>query len=199
MNVMGSFTNFNFTGVWQMGASYPEFQATPSGIHYIFFTDTLYDGDLETAGGGATGLEGADLICQAAGDSGTSSPTGKKWRALITSASANGFYAQSRVWFFGEVQDVFDNTVTTDPNVWPWVLTNAVTYTEDGNSPPSYIWTGSNSSGKAVGAASCTDWTSNLGAETAEEGYGPSSTSTWIDNTTTGTCDTSRAIYCVSE
>lgn len=36
---------------------------------YVFVTSSLHDGDLKTAGGGADGLDGADLICQGLADS----------------------------------------------------------------------------------------------------------------------------------
>jgi len=53
--------------------------------YYIFATAATYDGDLLTAGGGATGIEGADRLCAQAKDSEqpTLPGTGAEYRALL--------------------------------------------------------------------------------------------------------------------
>lgn len=53
--------------------------------HYIFATAATYDGDLRTAGGGATGIEGADNLCALAKDNEQPAlpGTGSEYRAPL--------------------------------------------------------------------------------------------------------------------
>ena len=67
----------------------PNARSSAQSIRTVFTTSYVFNGDLATAGGGTTGLNGADKLCQlAAGSVGAIVPAGN-YIALLSTSSVN--------------------------------------------------------------------------------------------------------------
>lgn len=174
--------------------------------HYIFVTSSIYTGDLKTAGGGSTGIEGADRLCAQA--KATEYPAlpgaGDEYRALLVD-SANRIACTSPNCSGGNSEHV------------NWVLQPTTTYRRpDGGvvftTDASAIfdltgglqnalasggqwWTGLDSDWNEVGA-SCTDWEATIG--NGLYGSGGTTTSLALTDGAFGQpCSTQLALLCV--
>lgn len=161
----------------------------------VFTTSTTYDGDLKTAGEGATGLDGGDNICnaraRAAGLPGTytawlsSSVTNARDR--VTQASVP-YQRTDGVQVVDDFADLLDCSDTC--------LDAPILLTEFGAFGSIVAWTGTDQTGGKGYLNQCGDWTtSNAGAffgDTRETGPRWTGIGWWP-------CDRQLALYCVQD
>jgi hypothetical protein len=103
--------------------------------------------------------------------------------------------AKNRVNWGSAVYNTNGAIVTSTPATWPWTLSVAAGYDENGNSVGGgNLATGTNADGTYSGS-NCNDWMGNSGNYTS--GQANSTTSTWISNSTFP-CGGSARIYCIS-
>lgn len=174
--------------------------------HYIFATAATYDGDLRTAGGGATGIEGADNLCALAKDNEQPAlpGTGSEYRALLidsgnrvacTSINCAGGSSEHVDWVLRA------NTSYKRPDGTVVFTTNAsgiFLMTAGLNAPLAAAgqwWTGMDDEWNDVGNT-CTDWTGTAG--TGFFGIGGSTIETAItDNALGEPCASALSLLCV--
>ncbi|EHQ07349.1 protein of unknown function DUF1554 [Leptonema illini DSM 21528] len=142
--------------------------------HYIFATSATYNGNLLMAGGGATGIEGADSLCAQAKDSEQPAlpGTGSEYRALLidsgnrvacTSINCAGGSSEHVDWVLRA------NTSYKRPDGTVVFTTNAsgiFLMTAGLNAPLAAAgqwWTGMDSDWMELGPSTCTDWTDTVG------------------------------------
>lgn len=162
--------------------------------HYIFLTSLSYDGDLRSAGGGSTGLEGADKICanHAAGGA-----LGGTWKAWLSDSSTDAIDRINDVgpWYLvGTDTVVFNNkaNLTTLPLTW-------IHITELGIEPALYTnaWTGTLTGGnKSIDL--CADWTSNNIGVRGLTGYVYLGTTNWTQSSNPA-CSSKWHLYCIQQ
>lgn len=143
------------------------FEAVPK---LVFATSSLYNGDLKTAGGGATGVEGADNLCnQHAQDAGlpgtyTAWISDRPLNARERISQGNGpYYLPDESGNFAEkVADDLDDILNCDPTC----LDSFINRNEDGESVGNPAWTGTRENGNSFGFSSdtaCQGWTDGVG------------------------------------
>lgn len=183
---------------------------TPESIpeYYIFVTAATYDGDLRTAGGGVTGIEGADNLCALAKDSEqpTLPGTGSEYRALLVD-SGNRVACTS----------INCGTLGSSENV-NWVLRANTTYKRpDGtvvftanasgifllsaglNAPlagAGQWWTGMDGDWNEV-LSSCSDWSSTIGNGFVGVGGVTDATAITDGGFSLADCAVARSLLCV--
>lgn len=147
-------------------------ESTPE--YYIFATAATYDGDLRTAGGGMTGVEGADNLCALAKDGEQPSlpGAGDEYRALLvdsvnrvacTTPDCGGGIAENVNWVLRA------NTTYKRPDGTIVFITNAsgiFLMTAGLNAPidsAGQWWTGLDNEWNDAGN-SCSDWSGTAGS-----------------------------------
>lgn len=172
---------------------------TPSTQAIVFITSNFYDGDLQTAGAGTTGLDGADKLCQLHADAASLAGTYRAWLSATTvdatdRITGNGPWVNTR----GEI--VFANRaqLQTHPIA-------TVGYDEYGEPLSPIVWTGTDV-GRAAPPeyssddnATCNDWTSSSPVD-PNALYGDSgqySSSAWTRNGY-DSCYKTHALYCLA-
>ena len=166
----------------------------------VFVTSTLYNGDLKTAGGGATGREGADNICNVRAQSAGLQGTYTAWLSDDTT-SASIRVTRADVPYVRtdgvRVADDYADLVTENPE---WVLAPIVK-TETGGDPSGptiHVWTGTDALGRVrgFGWSNCSNWT-----DTSFNGTGGNTTLThigWTDNVFAH-CFQEYRLYCFQD
>jgi hypothetical protein len=172
----------------------------PSQVKRVFVTHTGFPGDLKTAGAGATGLEGADNLCNGlARDAGL----GGSWRAWLSSSTVS---AIGRIADVGPWYTVDGKTLLFSDKANLQSLSRApISQTELGEdllalplgSIRELVWTGSNIGG-APNGSHCADWTSAASDKAGNAGYWRYSTS-WTEDGLLPTCDNPLALYCFEQ
>ncbi|MDQ3370786.1 MAG: hypothetical protein M3680_35660 [Myxococcota bacterium] len=169
----------------------------PSGAAIVFITSNFYDGDLRTAGAGATGLEGADQLCQLHADAASLPGT---YRAWLSSKTVD---AIDRITGPGPWQNTRDEIVFQNRAQLQTHPIRTVGYDETGRALYPLVWTGTDVGREAPPqfssdpTSTCNDWTSKSGA-TPGATYGDSgqsSSGAWSRNGYDGCYDT-HALYC---
>jgi hypothetical protein len=156
----------------------------------IFATSTRHNGDLKTAGGGATGLEGADNLCRTAA---TGGGLGGSWKAWLSDSSTNAIdrIADVGPWYALDGKLVFNNKagLATTP-------VNAIRVDQNGNAWGGEVWTGTSVGGSKSGSC-CLDWTSTdsagVDATIGSSGYN------WTDTAWTRICSNKCFLYCIEQ
>jgi len=168
--------------------------APPPTKHYIFITSLSYDGDLKSAGGGSTGLEGADKICanHAAGGA-----LGGTWKAWLSDSTTNAIDRINDVgpWYLvGTDTVVFNNkaNLATVPLIYIYI-------SELGIAPPLYTnaWTGTLTGG-TKSTDLCADWTNNTLSVRGLRGYVYLVTTNWTQSASP-TCNSTEHLYCIQQ
>lgn len=158
------------------------------GNKRVFVTNATYTGDLATAGGKLSGLEGADALCNTAA---TAAALGGSWKAWASDGTVRAIdrITGSGPWHkldSGKTL-VFNNkaNLATLPLV-------AIDYNENGVAVGGLedIWTGTSTGGAGSGS-SCLGWTTTGAVGT----YGVTNTASWTDSATGG-CANARRLYC---
>ena len=128
----------------------------------VFVSSTGHDGDLKTAGGGETGLEGGDNICNARASAAGLPGTYTAW--LSTAATdAKDRVTQASVPYlqpnsariadnFADLLDCGDGCLDIGINVM-----------ENGVGTSRHVWTGTDSFGVKGLSDQCSDWTTSAG------------------------------------
>lgn len=134
---------------------------TPGGFKYVFVTSANYNTDLKTAGGGATGVDGADKICKTLADASGSvtAVKNKIWQAWLSDGIQS---PATRTWWQGAYRLVNGTTVVANnwQDLTDYSIQNPINIDERGNTLSSgYVATGSYSNG-AMNANNCDGWTS---------------------------------------
>lgn len=175
--------------------------------HYIFATSATYNGDLLMAGGGATGIEGADILCALAKDNEQPAlpGAGSVYRALLidsinrvacTSINCAGGSSEHVDWVLRA------NTSYKRPEGTVVFTTNAsgiFLMTAGLNAPLAAAgqwWTGMDSDWMELGPSTCTDWTDTVsnGAFGVGAVTGPAA---FADGGFGGDCSIPLSLLCV--
>lgn len=163
----------------------------------VFVTSASYDGNLLAAGGGASGLDGADRLCQSAA---AGALLGGIWRAFVSDSSTDAIDRISDVgpWYLAGTDGgtkIFNNRA----NLASTPL-SAINRDENGGTVNSFsnveVWTGTNAGGRAA-SAHCNGWTSALGSQSGMAGdfdtLGAWTQSSSVD------CDFTLRLYCIEQ
>jgi hypothetical protein len=169
----------------------------PTSGALVFITSNFYSGDLKTAGGGATGLEGADKLCQLHADAASLPGTFRAWLSSKTVDAIDRITGPGP-WKNTHGEVVFGNRAQLQTHP----LTS-VGYDETGDGLYPLVWTGTDVGREAPPeyssstTSTCNDWTSASGA-TPGSVYGDSgqgSSGAWSKNGYDG-CYETHAFYC---
>jgi|GEM_PF-2668725 len=179
----------------------------PSGTEAF---DNLYYGNptvFVTAGThqpGATGsprfasLEEADGLCQAAANNATPPLLGT-YKAWLSDSSED---AATRLNLSPEALRLVDGTVAAASrhSLLAGSLTTAINQTENGGSPTTDVWTGTDNNGTvaagAITATTCNDWADGTSGSTGVTGT-QATDGTWTNDGTPDGCDQARHLICV--
>ena len=219
-NCMRSFSPSDFDGVTSLGCSGSgninihkdkstiscTFEGEPGGNgtgtqKRVFVTANSFGANMKVQGGGATGLEGADNICNNAAQAAS---LGGVWRAWLSDSTASAIDRISDVgpWLNAtRTSIVFPNkaTLTQSPSNW-FDLT-----TEAGDPPATgYVWTGTTTGGHIASfngnLATCGDWTDDM----SDSVYGwtgsvGSNVLSWTDSIPEQCRFTNLPVYCFEQ
>lgn len=170
---------------------------------YIFATKLSYLGNLKAAGGGATGLQGADNLCRLAAQAALLPGTYKAWLSDST-ATALDRMADGAPWYLVQAAGdpmgpypvgprVFNNKATLQ--IGPLVAINRDEYgTSTGFSTAK---TGTLATGAAY-MSHCKDWTSSLSSDNGMEGQTASTTAGWTASVS-ALCNSAARVYCLEQ
>ncbi len=190
------------------------FEAQPK---FVFSTSTTYDGDLKTAGAGATGLEGADNLCNERAAHAGLPGTYTAWLSADSAhardriSQGNGpYYKPDGKGGFGElVADDLADILSNEEPSWPGAfLKSSINKDESGASASGEPWTDTRENGNLWGnglKSACQNWTTAVGTS-CEAGGGDgcgrvgriTNSAVWTNNTQRS-CDTLRRLYCIQD
>lgn len=165
--------------------------ATPR-LH-IFVTSTTYNGDLQTAGGGATGFDGANNICNtlAAAGSTTSSLPGQ-WKALLYNNNAT----VTGTTYYDTSANQNEIAIATGSDlVGKNAISSAIKYDENGAAiaTSTSVWTNGNAN-----TNDCGGWTVSTAGIYGGYGNLNSATATWFYSQRQY-CSVPARLYCVQQ
>jgi hypothetical protein len=187
----------------------------------VFVSSLIYKGDLKTAGGGATGLEGGDKICQHLADAAV---LGGTWKAWLSDANTNAIDRISEgPWHTfefvrdsgGTITGVYINKVFNNKANMTTVPLASINMTEFGREVSSsgegsitFVWTGT--TGAATPAQeTCANWTSSDASDEGIMGVPSSVAVAWTDDPEWGAahgdqtaprpCNEPHHIYCFEQ
>lgn len=156
----------------------------------VFITSTRWTGDLKSAGGGSTGLAGADNLCAMAATQGA---LGGVWTAWLSTQAVNAIdrIADVGPWYLVDKTTlVFQNRA--DIPAFPLA---PVSVDELGQSPTGdAVWTGTLSAG-TVATSNCVDWTNSSSSVNGIVGAWVFGGDQWTA-AAQSTCDTVSNLYC---
>jgi hypothetical protein len=164
----------------------------------VFISAGQYTGDLRTAGGAATGHEGADALCATEA---AAASLGGNWKAWISGeVDAVDRIEDVGPWYLVDNEQLVANNlaqlVTSGPQ------TNIDTK-PDGTeiaSGPSFdwnVWTGTRTNGRKT-QDTCANWTSESESVIGISGYGDNTSSDWTDGLDFG-CDMDFRLFCFEQ
>jgi hypothetical protein len=171
------------------------------GAKRVFVTSLTYTGDLASEGKAATGLLGADNICN---EHAKAANLGGNWVAWVSTSTEDAIDRVPDVgpWYFVDrTTKVFPSKFyIKDGPLVPLVIDERGLTLEGPGLSRLYVWTGTDNSGRhdvrpryyAQGVSfpidGCSDWTSAASGSTggvhARASYGQASTATWTDSGT---------------
>ncbi|MGE4234616.1 MAG: hypothetical protein AB7F43_14955 [Bacteriovoracia bacterium] len=180
----------------------------PNDFNYIFVSSSWTDGDFN----GSFGKMCTDLARAGTRTKELGIAYQYPWTPILSLSSYNGAsrknnakdrlaFTASPLYNLGPVPEV----ITSHPTTWPWTMSSAVTYDEDGNDAGSQtVWTGTNNDGTTAHSSSSEPCATGGGTPSGMWGstsagpgaYGNSDSTTTALKNTTGTCSTSRRVYC---
>ena len=134
----------------------------------LFVTSSLYNGDLETAGNGSDGPDGADKLCMQHAESTGSKVKGKIFKAWLSTGGVVTFNGSNREFVIHNLPYHNVNGQQVFNNLWHLnvVLPANLILTESGSTPTldqRFPWSGIDAFGN-FHPDSCTDWTSESGS-----------------------------------
>jgi hypothetical protein len=173
----------------------------PSG-KYVFVTEEVFDGDLETAGGGYSGLEGADNICN---DLAYYAGLGGVWKAWLSDSTTDAIDRIDDVgpWYLLDGTEVFYDKYDLVYGPFAPININEYGTTSYGNIA---VWTGTLYDGTGS-FDNCLDWSDNFIFE-GSDGDLLSDTDCWTEADgsyacdyvpDTQGCDQTLALYCIEQ
>ncbi len=182
-------------------------------IKRVFVTSTSYNGDLKTAGGGATGLQGADNLCQARANVAS---LGGTWKALLADSTTNAFDRLGYNWDL--LTDLKGRTVMTRLGAWGrigWDYSENISSINGHGRPqsllqPIYIsdlgsqslnstaWTGFSSDGFNAVGFMCNNWTTSSSGSYGGWGSANRISDLWASGGTTF-CNDTQPLYCFEQ
>jgi hypothetical protein len=167
---------------------------SPPNVKRVFVTDAQLNGDLKTAGGGTSGLDGADRICAAAAAYGH---LGGTWVAWLSTSTVNAIdrLTDNGPWY------LVDGTTLVFPNKAAIAsLPMTVIDRDELDALPSgfneNVWTGTNASGALAGTDTCTDWTNGTAFGYGSGGKYTHSDSVWTDGSPSSCANAKAHLYC---
>lgn len=159
-----------------------------TGPKRLFITRTEYSGDLKSAGGGATGLQGGDNLCNTAAAAANIGGTWVAWLSAGTVRAYDRVQGTGPWQLVGSGTTIFNNraALATTPLA-------AIDRDETGSSRSAYAWTGTSTGGGPSGN-DCQDWTGG--------GYGtlgnPEQTGAWTTYDYR-TCSNTYSLLCFEQ
>ena len=168
----------------------------------VFITSSLQPADLKTAGAGATGLEGADNICNLRAQEAVP-PLPGTYTAWISDSAVNARdrITQSAIPYRRtDGAKVADNFADLLDCTNPDCLQGPILFDENGDLQLSRVWTGTGSDGLRdfflpLLQADCAGWTSSANINSTSVGQGSLITSGWTD-AAVGNCLSVGHLYC---
>jgi hypothetical protein len=159
----------------------------------VFVTKGVFSGDLKTEGAGATGLEGADNLCNDAASAANLTGTYKAWLSTST-VNAIDRMADVGPWHLVTGTKVFDSKAALASN--PLV---AINVDEDGVTVSGFQverpWTGTLANG-TKDTDTCGNWESTSGSGMC--GLATSTSATWTVNQSLP-CSVDYSLYCFEQ
>ena len=164
----------------------------------VFVTNATYDGNLKKAGGGATGLEGADNICNTVAKSAGLSGN---WKAWISDSQTDAIDRIKEVgpWYLLDGNLVFKNKANFES-----VPISIIDISESGKTlDKEWVWTGTNIGGIKT-EINCGNWAINSITENeSNNGEGTVGTTglksySWTQ-LSSDTCNKSNHLYCIQQ
>ena len=130
------------------------------GIKTVFVTSSKHSGDLKTSGGGATGLEGADNICNLRAQEGGLPGTYTSWLSDSTTDAKDRVTQSSVPYRRTDGVLVADDFADLTDCTNPFCLQASIDIDEIGGFVSvEAVWTGTNTVGTVVAGRTCNDWT----------------------------------------
>lgn len=174
-----------------------EAQGEAATAKRIFITKATYDGDLAGAGGKATGLAGADALCEQAAASAELGGTWKAWLSDSTTDAIDRIDDASPWYNVDRSAILFPNKATLGTK--PYDTFGPILLDETGGTVGSsaLAWTGTQGGGRAADYV-CNDWTS---ASTSVYGeyFTATSATLWNDGSFFKECFFSHALVCIEQ
>lgn len=214
----GSSINFGGASNFQTHVIPPIFSdGFESQPKFVFTTTTAYSGDLKTAGAGATGLDGADNLCNQHAQSVSLPGTYTAWisadgaNAHERISQGNGpYYKPDGTGSFGElVADDLVDILNNEEPAWPGAfLKSAINRDERGAAVSGEAWTDTRENGNLWGSglsAACQNWTTGVGTACTSGGgsgcgrVGAITNSAEWTNHTMRSCDSAQHLYCFQD
>lgn len=164
----------------------------------VFVTSNSFSGDLKTAGGGTSGLDGADRLCNGAA---TEAGLGGTWKAWLSDEATNAFdrIVWDGPWYLLDDRLVFEVRASLRGGpLGGGVLITEIGQAVDTSSSSGWAWTGSDSFGKTTTGLTCAGWTYG-GPESFGQGGNVTATDyTWSAHTS-HPCNAAARLYCLEE
>lgn len=172
---------------------------TLPGDGIVFITSDFYDGNLKAAGAAATGLEGADNICQLHADAAS---LAGRYRAWLSTKDVD---AVDRITGLGPWRNTKGELVFANRAQLQTHPVLMVGYDESGDGRYPIVWTGTAVGGREAPlefnfntTSTCADWTNNLaGTDASVYGDSAQASGAWTDSSY-GSCYETHALYCFS-
>jgi hypothetical protein len=190
----------------QDGVSIPNTSSSFTTISYlgkvIFTTIGAWNGDLKTAGGGATGTEGADNLCNS--DSAKpATPLGATYKAMLLSQERSGVPVLNWVLTPNTTYYNLSGNIigTTNSNsVFDFPVNNSI----NNLATAFYVWSGAFYApwtlDKDGANYYCNNWTSSGNSLIGDKGYANSVTDTMMNaHVDNYTCDKLSYLYCAQQ
>jgi len=179
------------------GGTFPDGGGSPDGgpasTRRIFVTSGTWDGSLAFHGSGATGLQGADNLCNAAA---TGALLGGTWKAWLSDMNTDAIdrIADVGPWHLvGANEIVFNNkaNLASTPIV-------AIDHDESGEYTFTDVWTGTSVGGR--GGATCGSWTISSSDIDAIVGHSTYEDSFWTEYPNfSHDCSAPAGLYCIEQ
>lgn len=168
---------------------------------YAFVTKTEYTGNLKAAGGGTTGLLGADNLCQAAAQSAGLTGTFKAW---LSDGGTNAIDRLSDVGGWYTLGDYPWRIAASKAQLLTG-LSNAFTDETGSHLSSGGVWTGTNGSGTRATSffqgttGNCVGWSVDyLGADSGVLGLNGYTSSKWTQDSAQQ-CHNKARLYCFQQ
>ncbi|MBK22576.1 MAG: hypothetical protein CME70_01110 [Halobacteriovorax sp.] len=170
-----------------------------SKVHKVFVTNDTYGADLNSNFNSETfanSQEGADYRCQYQADLAGISTSSDKWISVLSTTNYTAF---NKVAINGQGHNMSGETLFSNKfDFWDGILTNAIKFDEfDVSVGAQQTWTGTTTGG-ALAANHCTDFTSTSFLQNGNTGLADQSGNSWVSQGNSA-CSGNRSLICISQ